>query len=80
MTISNYIKLNPNDLTNFYGTEHHYYLPPFRHFIYTDGIQYLASQYQMYWLIIDIAAFLPKIVKNHPDYFYWLYSRICGYF
>ena len=75
MTTSNYIKLNPNDLANFYGTEHHYYLPPFRHFIYTDGIQYLASQYQMYWLITDIASFLPKIVKNHPDYFYCIILR-----
>ncbi len=75
MTTSNYIKLNPSDLAHFYGTEHHYFLPLFRHFVYTDGIQYLASQYQMHWLVIDIAAFLPKIIKKYSDWFYCVFLK-----
>lgn len=72
MITSNDIKLNPNDLLDFCGTEHHYFLPLFRNFLYTDGVKYLASKYEMYWLITDIAALLPKITKTHPDYFYCL--------
>jgi hypothetical protein len=72
METSNYIKLNPNDLWHFCGTEHHYFMSPFQNLVYTDGVQYLANHYKMYWLITDIAAFLPKILKSRPDSFYCL--------
>lgn len=70
MITTNNIKLNPNNLLAFCGTENHYFLPLFQDFIYTDGIKYLATEYEMYWLITDIAALLPKIIKTHHDYFY----------
>lgn len=44
------------DLPLFTGSEHGYKHPLFPHFLYTDGIQYMASQGGAYWLIEKIFA------------------------
>jgi len=68
--VTDHIQFKPEDLEEFYGTTEYYVLPPFRNLVYTDGIQYLAKHYEMYWLITDIAIFLPKVLKLYPDSFY----------
>lgn len=41
-----------HELDQFIGTEYYYYLPPFpKHLVYTDGVRFLATEANAYWLI-----------------------------
>jgi len=56
--------LAERDLSQFTGTEHWYRHPLVKHFVYTDGIKFLAEQAQAYWLIDAIASYQPALRKN----------------
>ena len=51
------------DLAYFTGSEHWYCHPLFRHFCYTDGVQYVAEHGGAYWLIEKIFAlqYMPEL-------------------
>jgi len=54
-----------------------YYQHPFG-FLYTDGVQYLASKYEVYWLIADIGLHIksqPKLKANF-DFQKWVLKRL----
>jgi hypothetical protein len=39
--------------------------------VYTEGVQYLASQAKCYWLLNEIGLILlPRLLKKYPDWFY----------
>jgi len=43
------------DLSSFYGTENYYKHPLVQQFLYTDGVQYFATEAGAYWFL-DIVA------------------------
>lgn len=49
---------DPNQLSNFIGTERYYRLNP--HAVLTDGTKYLADAAGAYWLMDAIASYLPQ--------------------
>jgi hypothetical protein len=50
------MSLTSEDLTRFTGTER-YWQEPLLAFKYTDGVHYLATEGDAYWLLTDISAF-----------------------
>lgn len=58
-----------SELQKFHGTNiwYHHWL---RTIVYTDGVKYLAEHAGCYWLIDNVAIFLPSVRKKHPDHFY----------
>ena len=69
MTPEQFAELQAN-LSGFTGTENYYELGfPCRNVCVTDGVKYFAAHAQCWWLITDLAAHLPSILKsNKPAY------------
>ena len=44
------------DLAHYTGSDRLFYHPMFRHYVYTEGVQYLAEQAGAYWLLEHIFA------------------------
>jgi hypothetical protein len=60
-------------LASFSGTEH-YYQHPFGHFVYTDGVRYLAETAGAYWLLDAIASWqIDSAVRAAPVQFWRLH-------
>lgn len=60
-----------DDLKEFSGSAEFFAHSLNSDFIYTEGIQYMASQGDAYWLIDLIALeLLPEAIKQSEDYFY----------
>ncbi|MBE9599879.1 DUF6876 family protein [Pedobacter sp. MC2016-24] len=67
---------NLNDqLNQFIGTVNYYKHPLGFH--YTDGVQYVASKYGTYWLLVDIGVHIrrsPKLMQNY-GFICWTLKR-----
>lgn len=53
-----------NELGYYTGCEQPYKHPLFKNLIYTDGVKYLATEAQAYWLLDIIGSILNKIKKH----------------
>lgn len=68
---------NANDLLNqFTGTEQYY--KHLHDFLYTDGIQYLASKFECYWLLAEIGNLnkTEQILIRNTGFQVWTLQRI----
>lgn len=70
-----------NELAQFTGgTMHHFVLPLFPQYRYTDGVQYLAENAACLWLLIDIFAYqnteaLQVYRKSDPSFQVWILEQ-----
>lgn len=70
------IQNNLNDTLSQFNCTANYYEHPLG-FMYTNGVQYLASKYQTYWLLTDIGLHIksqPKLIAN-LDFHTWTLKR-----
>jgi hypothetical protein len=61
--------LKASDLSYFTGTEKYWKSPvPWQPFVYTDGVQYVASHAEAYWLLDAIASWqTEERIKGNPS-------------
>lgn len=64
--------LREQDLNQFTGTEH-WYKHPMSGYVYTDGVQYLASEGSAYWLIDKILICMKCLRKlQNQEFVAWV--------